>query len=200
MRRADRDNNMDPARLEAFSDGVLAILITIMVLDLKVPKGITWDALLPMTNTLLCYVLSFVYLGIYWNNHHHMFHLADRVNGRIMWANMHLLFWLSLVPFVTEWVGANHFARVPAAAYGFVLLMAGIAYWLLQAAIIQDQGRDSKLRQAIGKDLKGKASPSIYTIALLCSFINGWVSMALYALVAAMWFIPDPRIESKLRT
>ncbi len=186
---------MQKNRLEAFSDGVLAIIITIMVLELKIPHGDTWQDLQPLAGVFTSYVLSFVYIGIYWNNHHHMLHLVHKVNGRILWANMHLLFWLSLVPFVTGWLGENGFTKVPAAAYGFVLLMAGVAYFIVVQTIIGHQGSESPLRQAIGADLKGKLSVLIYAVAIAMSFVSEWIAMALYALVAAMWLIPDRRIE-----
>ena len=189
---------MSPNRLEAFSDGVLAIIITIMVLELKIPHGADWEALRPTVPVFLTYVLSFVYLGIYWNNHHHMLYMADSINGKILWANMHLLFWLSLVPFVTGWMGENHFAPVPTAIYGVVLLAAAIAYYILQQLIIAEQGKGSRLRAAIGRDIKGKLSPIIYILAVSLAFVNQWFSDALYVLVALMWLIPDRRIESKL--
>lgn len=186
---------MQKNRLEAFSDGVIAIVITIMVLELKVPHQPTWEALQPLLGVFLSYVLSFVYVGIYWNNHHHMLHLAHRVTGRIMWANLHLLFWLSLTPFVTAWLGETHFAKIPSAAYGVVLLASAIAYFLLQQSIIASQGPDSPLKKAVGNDLKGKASPLIYLLAIGCSFWSEWASMALYWFAAVIWLIPDRRIE-----
>ena len=189
---------MRKGRLEAFSDGVIAILITIMVLELKIPHGTSWEALRPLLPVFLTYVLSFVYLAIYWNNHHHMLHATEHINGRILWANMHLLFWLSLIPFVTGWMGENHFAPLPTAVYGAVLLAAAIAYYVLQQMIIAQQGRNSKLRAAIGRDLKGKISPLIYLAAIPLAFVNQWISDALYVFVALMWLIPDRRIESKL--
>lgn len=189
---------MRKGRLEAFSDGVIAILITIMVLELKVPHGADWAALRPLLPVFLTYVLSFVYLAIYWNNHHHMLHATDHINGKILWANMHLLFWLSLIPFVTGWMGENHFANLPTAVYGAVLLAAAIAYYVLQKMIIAQQGRNSKLRAAIGRDFKGKISPLIYLVAIPLAFVNQWISDALYVLTALMWLIPDRRIESKL--
>ena len=190
---------MSRGRLEAFSDGVLAIVITIMVLELKVPHGITWAALQPLLPIFLSYVLSFVYLGIYWNNHHHLLHAAQRINGPIMWTNLHLLFWLSLIPFVTGWMGENHFAELPTALYGFVLLMAAIAYWFLERAIIAEHGRDSLLAVAVGSDWKGKLSPVLYAVAIGLAFVNQWLADAIYVLVAAMWFIPDSRIERQLK-
>jgi uncharacterized membrane protein len=185
-------------RLEAFSDGVIAILITIMVLELKIPHGTDWEALRPILPVFLSYVLSFIYLAIYWNNHHHMLHATDQINGKILWANMHLLFWLSLIPFATGWMGENHFAPLPTAAYGAVLLAAAIAYYVLQSTIISQQGADSKLKAAIGNDLKGKLSPLIYVAAILLAFVNHWISEALYVAAALMWLVPDRRIESKL--
>jgi uncharacterized membrane protein len=192
------DQSMKKGRLEAFSDGVIAILITIMVLELKIPHGADLESLRPLLPLFLTYVLSFVYLAIYWNNHHHMLHATDHINGKILWANMHLLFWLSLVPFVTGWMGENHFANLPTAVYGAVLLAAAIAYYVLQKMIIAQQGRNSKLRAAIGRDLKGKISPLIYLAAIPLAFVNQWISDALYVTVALMWLIPDRRIESKL--
>jgi len=189
---------MEKNRLEAFSDGVVAILITIMVLELKVPHGADWAALAPLFPVFLSYVLSFVYLGIYWNNHHHMLHTLRRVTGPILWANLHLLFWLSLVPFATGWMGENHFAPAPAALYGAVLLMAAIAYFVLQQLIIAAQGPDSLLKRAIGGDWKGKASPILYVLALAAAPVAHQVSMALYVLVALIWLIPDRRIERAL--
>jgi uncharacterized membrane protein len=186
---------MGKNRLEAFSDGVLAIIITIMVLELKVPHGDTVDVLVPLVAVLLSYVLSFIYLGIYWNNHHHMLHACHTVTGSVLWANLHLLFWLSLIPFTTGWMGENHFAPLPAAAYGFVLLMAALAYWILQQRIIAAQGDDSILKRAVGKDWKGKISPLLYVAGILLAFVSQWLSVAIYALVAVMWIIPDRRIE-----
>ena len=186
---------MSTSRVEAFSDGVLAIIITIMVLELRVPHSPEWSALQPLVPVFISYVLSFVYLGIYWNNHHHMLHVTRHVNGTILWANLHLLFWLSLVPFVTAWMGENHFAAVPTAAYGGVLLAAAIAYWLLQRAILRREGRHSLLAEAVGRDLKGKLSPFTYILAILATWIHPWISGALYAVVALIWLIPDPRIE-----
>lgn len=189
---------MPKNRLEAFSDGVLAIIITIMVLEMKVPHEPTLPALTPIWPVFLSYILSFVFVGIYWNNHHHMMHLVHRVNGRILWANLHLLFWLSLVPFVSGWLGENHFAKTPTAAYGVVLLGCGFAYWLLTRAIMHDQKEEAHLARALGRDLKGKFSLVTYVVAIGCSFWNEWVAIALYALVAAVWFIPDRRIEAQL--
>jgi uncharacterized membrane protein len=189
---------MTKGRLEAFSDGVLAIIITIMVLELKVPHSAELAALKPLLPVFLTYVLSFVYLGIYWNNHHHMFHATKHVTGGILWANLHLLFWLSLFPFATGWMGENHFGRTPTAAYGFVLLMAAIAYYILQRTIIASQGRDSLLATAVGSDWKGKLSPILYFAAIPLSFATPVVATAIYALVALMWLIPDRRIERLL--
>jgi uncharacterized membrane protein len=189
---------MGTQRLEAFSDGVLAIIITIMVLELRAPHATDFGALRPLFPVFLSYVLSFVYLGIYWNNHHHMLHVTERVDGGILWANLHLLFWLSLVPFVTAWMGENHFVALPMALYGFVLLMAAIAYLILQRAIIARQGADSLLELAVGRDLKGKLSPLFYILAIAVSFIQPWMAGALYVVVALIWLIPDRRIEKKL--
>ena len=190
---------MSPTRLEAFSDGVLAIIITIMVLELKVPQGdASLSALTPLIPVFLSYVLSFVYIGIYWNNHHHMLRVVRRVNGAVLWANLHLLFWLSLFPFVTAWTGENHFAPTPMALYGFVLLMAGIAYYILQGTIIRSEGPGSLLASAIGRDFKGKLSPVIYLLAIPAAFIQPWISQAAYVFVALMWLIPDRRIERVL--
>jgi uncharacterized membrane protein len=189
---------MSKGRLEAFSDGVIAVIITIMVLELKVPRGANIADLLPVLPVLLTYVVSFVFIGIYWNNHHHMLHAVHSVNGGILWANLHLLFWLSLVPFVTAWAGQNYRAARPVALYGGVLLMCGVAYYFLERALIAHEGEDSPLARALGRDVKGKASLGIYVIAILCSFINPWISIALYVVVAVMWFVPDPRIEKTL--
>jgi len=191
---------MGKGRLEAFSDGVIAIIITIMVLELKVQHGAELSALRPLIPVFLSYVLSFVYIGIYWNNHHHMLHAAKVVNGRILWANLHLLFWLSLVPFVTSWMGENHFAATPVAVYGGVLFMAGTAYYILAQALVAHHGQDSAIAHAIGKDQKGQISLVIYAIAILLSFVQPWLAMALYVAVAVMWFIPDRRIEKALGT
>ncbi|MBK6998762.1 MAG: DUF1211 domain-containing protein [Rhodoferax sp.] len=186
---------MHKSRLEAFSDGVLAIIITIMVLELKVPHGDGLDALKPLLPVFLSYILLYFYIGIYWNNHHHMLHTAHRVSGRVLWANLHLLFWLSLLPFVTGWMGENHFTALPTALYGVVLFMAGFAYWLLAQAIIATEGPDSLLAQAIGKDFKGKASIVLYALSSGLAFVNVWVAQAIYVGVALMWLIPDRRIE-----
>ena len=189
---------MDKNRLEAFSDGVLAIIITIMVLEMKVPHGAELAALKPVLPVFLCYVLSFLYLGIYWNNHHHLLKAIRRVNGAMMWANLHLLFWLSLFPFVTGWMGENHFAPVPTALYGGVLLLAAMAYYILQRIIIADQGCDSKLAAAIGRDFKGKLSPVLYAIAIPLAFVRPWIADALFVSVALLWLIPDRRIARTL--
>ncbi len=189
---------MGKGRLEAFSDGVLAIIITIMVLELKVPHGDDLSALGPLIPVFISYVLSFVYLGIYWNNHHHMLHVVSKVNGQILWANLHLLFWLSLVPFVTGWMGENNFSSRPVALYGVVLIMAAIAYFILSRALISHHGRDSALAKAVGKDFKGRISVLIYAVAIALSFVNRWVAFGLYIFVALMWFIPDRRIERTL--
>jgi uncharacterized membrane protein len=190
---------MSKGRLEAFSDGVIAILITILVLELKVPHGADFEALRPLLPVFLTYVLSFIYLGIYWNNHHHMLAATDRINGKILWANMHLLFWLSLVPFVTGWMGENHFAPLPTAVYGVVLLLAAVAYTLLQNMIVREQGPKARLTAAVGKDAKGKLSIMCYVLAIPLAFVHQWLSDGLYVLVALMWLIPDRRIESKLK-
>jgi uncharacterized membrane protein len=189
---------MSTVRMEAFSDGVIAIIITIMVLELKVPHGETFDALVPLLPALLGYALSFVYVGIYWNNHHHMLHACDAVTGRILWANLHLLFWLSLFPVTTAWVGEAHMAAAPAALYGVVLLMAALAYWVLQQFIIASQGADSILKKAVGGDWKGKVSPLLYVAGIASAFWSPRLSQAVYLLVALLWFIPDRRIESTL--
>jgi len=186
---------MTKARLEAFSDGVIAILITIMVLELRVPHEDGWQALAPLLPVFLTYTLSFVYLGIYWTNHHHMFHVVDRVSGGILWANLHLLFWLSLVPFVTGWMGENHFAPVPTAVYGIVMLFAAAAYYILQTTIIKHQGAHSKLAAAVGGDVKGKVSPLLYAAAIPLAFVNERMADALYVAVALIWLVPDRRIE-----
>ncbi|MHA3772949.1 TMEM175 family protein [Verrucomicrobiota bacterium sgz303538] len=184
---------MKTGRLEAFSDGVLAIIITIMVLELKVPHGTDFAALAPLAPVVLSYVLSFIYVGIYWNNHHHLFQAAERVNGAILWANLHILFWLSLIPFVTGWMGENHFTALPTALYGVVLFMAAVAWLILQSAIIAEHGRDSRIAAALGPDWKGKLSWALYLAAIGLSFVQAWIACALYALVAALWFIPDRR-------
>lgn len=186
---------MTKGRLEAFSDGVIAILITIMVLELRTPHGDDLEALRPLLPVLLTYVLSFVFLGIYWNNHHHMLQLTRRINGVVLWANLHLLFWLSLVPFVTGWMGENHFAALPTAFYGGVLLCAALAYTLLQSAIIAAQGPGSALAAAVARDYKGKLSLALYLLAIPLAFFNQWLSDALYVAVALIWLIPDRRLE-----
>jgi uncharacterized membrane protein len=186
---------MGKNRLEAFSDGVIAILITIMVLELKVPHGTAWSDLQPLVPVVASYTLSFIYLGIYWNNHHHMLHVTHRIDGAILWANLHLLFWLSLVPFTTAWMGENHFDYIPTTVYGVVLLMAAIAYYILQSLIIRREGPDSLLAKAVGRDKKGKISPILYILAIAASFISPWVAQAFYLLVAIIWLVPDRRIE-----
>jgi len=186
---------MGKSRLEAFSDGVLAIIITIMVLELKVPHGTNFEALKPLLPSFLSYVLSFIYVGIYWNNHHHMLHAAKHVSGRVLWANLSLLFWLSLFPFATGWMGENHFAPLPSAAYGFVLLMAAISYFVLQQCIIAADGPGSVLKRAIGSDWKGKASPILYITAIVAAFLVTWVAQAIYVAIALIWLVPDRRIE-----
>ena len=188
---------MPKARLEAFSDGVIAILITIMVLELKIPRGVDWNALRPLIPVFWTYVLSFVFLGIYWNNHHHMIQMADRINGAILWANLHLLFWLSLVPFATGWMGENHFAPLPTAAYGAVLLLAGFAYLILQRAVIAEHGPDSRLATAVGRDAKGKLSVALYAAAVPLAFRYQWLAETIYVGVALVWLVPDRRIESR---
>jgi uncharacterized membrane protein len=191
---------MRPSRLEAFSDGVLAIIITIMVLEMKVPHGHNLAALQPLVPVFLTYVLSFVYLGIYWNNHHHLLFACKRVTGPMLWANLHLLFWLSLVPFVTGWMGENHLAAAPTAVYGTVLLMAAIAYWVLQQTIIASQGQESVLKAAVGSDWKGKLSPVLYVIAIAAAFWAPWMSAVIYVLVALIWLVPDRRIQRALES
>lgn len=189
---------MNKGRLEAFSDGVIAILITIMVLELKVPHGADLESLRPILPVFLSYVLSFVYIGIYWNNHHHLLQATKQINGKILWANMHLLFWLSLISFATAWMGENHFAPLPTAVYGIVLLAAAIAYFILQNQIIAEEGENSRLAAALGSDFKGKISPLFYIAAIGLAFVNHWISNALYVLVALMWLVPDKRIEKKI--
>ncbi|ABM36655.1 TMEM175 family protein [Polaromonas naphthalenivorans] len=189
---------MGKGRLEAFSDGVIAIIITIMVLELKVPHGTEWETLHPLIPVFLSYVLSFVFVGIYWNNHHHMLHATRQVNGGILWANLHLLFWLSLIPFVTSWMGENHFAALPVALYGTVLLMAACAYFILSRALIALHGKGSPLALALGGDFKGKVSILVYAVAIPLSFVNAWMAIALYVSVASMWLLPDRRIENTL--
>jgi uncharacterized membrane protein len=189
---------MKTTRLEAFSDGVLAIIITIMVLELKVPHAVELAALKPVLPVMLSYVLSFIYLGIYWNNHHHLFQATEQVSGGILWANLHLLFWLSLFPFTTAWMGENQLAAIPTAIYGFVLLMAGIAYYVLERAIIAKEGRESLLAQAVGKDRKAKISLLLYLAAIPLAFVISWIAAGLYVFAALLWLIPDPRIEREL--
>jgi uncharacterized membrane protein len=186
---------MTKNRLEAFSDGVLAIIITIMVLELKVPHGSELNNLMPLLPVFLSYVLSFLYIGIYWNNHHHLLHTVNRVSGGILWANLHLLFWLSLFPFVTGWMGENHFAEIPTAIYGTILLLAAIAYYILQISIIKTQGENSDLAKALGEDLKGKISPILYLTAIVSVFIDPWIAQTIYVIVALIWIVPDKRIE-----
>ena len=189
---------MNKGRLEAFSDGVIAIIITIMVLEMKVPHGDSLSALVPLWPVFLSYALSFVYLGIYWNNHHHMLHATRQISGNVLWANLHLLFWLSLVPFVTGWMGENDFAPVPTALYGVVLLMAALAYWILLQTILRAEGPDSLLRRAVGADWKGKLSPILNVIAIPAAFVHEAIAGALYVVAALIWLIPDRRIERVL--
>jgi uncharacterized membrane protein len=196
--RSTLERTMEKGRLEAFSDGVVAVIITITVLEMKVPHEVDTAALWPLLPVFLSYVLSFVYVGIYWNNHHHMLHATRRVNGAILWANLHLLFWLSLAPFVTGWMGENNFAPTPTTFYGVVLLMAGIAYWILQQTIIAGQGDSSVLAAAVGSNLKGKLSLVCYAVAIPTAFIHEWISGGLYVLVALTWLVPDRRIERAL--
>jgi uncharacterized membrane protein len=191
-------SKMEKTRLEAFSDGVIAIIITIMVLELKIPHGSDLAAIQPLLPVFLSYVLSFIYIGIYWNNHHHLLRATERVNGKILWANLHLLFWLSLIPFTTGWMGENHFDPLPTAMYGLVLLCAALAYTLLQNLIIRHHGVDHILASAIGKDWKGKVSLAFYIAAIPLAFLNQWIACAFYIIVAAIWLIPDRRIESKI--
>ena len=190
---------MTKTRLEAFSDGVIAIIITIMVLELKVPHGAEWEALQPLVPVFLTYVMSFVFVGIYWSNHHHMLHTVDRINGAILWANLHLLFWLSLAPFVTGWMGENHFEPLPVAAYGVVLLCAAFAYTILVRVLLASHGKDSTFAKAIGSDLKGNISLVIYVVAIGAAFWKPLVACALYAVVAAIWLWPDQRFEKLLK-
>ncbi|MDQ1480832.1 MAG: potassium channel family protein [Actinomycetota bacterium] len=193
---------MEKDRIQAFSDGMIAILITIMVLELKIPAGKSdsahWSALKELRPIFFSYVLSFVFLGIYWNNHHHMLAATRRINGAVLWANLHLLFWLSLFPFFTGWMGENHFAELPTAAYGVVLFMAGVAYYVLKMTIIAAQAEDHVLAEALGSDVKGKISPVIYLVAIPLAYVNRWIAVALYILVALMWLVPDRRIESRI--
>jgi uncharacterized membrane protein len=194
----DYSGFMSKGRLEAFSDGVIAILITIMVLELRVPHGADWAALRPLVPVFLTYVLSFVFLGIYWNNHHHMLHVTDRINGAILWANLHLLFWLSLVPFVTGWMGETHLAPLPTAVYGGVLLMDAVAWTILENLIIRMQGPHSRLRAAVGREIKGKVSAVLYAAAIPLALVQQWIAVGIYVCVALIWLVPDRRIESKL--
>lgn len=188
---------MHKGRLEAFSDGVLAIILTVMVLELRVPAGETWISLGGLADKFLSYVLSYIYLGIYWSNHHHMLQALGKVNGKILWANLHLLFWLSLIPFTTAWMGESHFAEVPVAVYGCVLALAGVAYWILEQSLIGAQGA-SALASAVGSDIKGILSVVIYLVAIACAFFQVWISCACYVAVAILWLIPDRRIEKRL--
>jgi uncharacterized membrane protein len=190
---------MGKSRLEAFSDGVIAIIITIMVLEMKVPHGESLESLRPLLPVFLSYVLSFVYVGIYWNNHHHMLHASTKVSGPVLWANLHLLFWLSLFPFATGWMGENHFAAWPSALYGVVLLMAACAYWVLQQAIIAAEGPNSLLKSALGNDWKGRVSPVLYLLGIASTFWQPWIALLIYVVVALMWLVPDRRIERVLR-
>ncbi|MBS0577112.1 MAG: DUF1211 domain-containing protein [Proteobacteria bacterium] len=189
---------MGKGRLEAFSDGVIAVIITIMVLEMRVPHAPTWQALAEVWPVFACYVLSFVYVGIYWNNHHHLLHATKRIDGSVLWANLHLLFWLSLVPFVTGWMGENHFAALPTMLYGAVLLMAAVAYAILQRRILRVPGQTPLLASALGSDAKGKLSPLLYAIAIASVWLHPWVACALYAAVALMWLVPDRRIEQRI--
>jgi uncharacterized membrane protein len=189
---------MTKGRLEAFSDGVVAIIITIMVLELKVPQGGDFAALRPILPTFLTYVLSFIYVGIYWNNHHHLLHATTRIDGAVLWANLHLLFWLSLTPFVTGWMGENHYEPLPVAVYGMVLLLASIAYYVLVRAIVHAEGPHSKLGAAVGGDVKGKVSTLLYAIAVPSAFVSCWISLTIYVLVALTWFVPDRRMLAKV--
>src|SRR6266568_8840148 len=190
---------MTKGRLEAFSDGVIAIIITIMVLEMKVPHGGGLEDLRPLLAVFLSYVLSFLYVGIYWNNHHHMLHAATTVTGAMLWANLHLLFWLSLFPFATGWMGENHFAAAPTALYGLVLFMAGTAYWLLQQCIIAEEGPESVLKKAVGRDWKGKLSPVLYLVAIAATWWSPYVAQGIYTVVALLWLVPDRRIEHTLK-
>ena len=191
---------MNKNRLEAFSDGVLAIIITIMILEIKIPETADFSALTKLFPVFISYVLSFIYIGIYWNNHHHMLHSATKVNGKILWANLHLLFWLSLIPFATGWMGENHFAKPTMTLYGFFLFMCALSYWTLQNIIIKSSGQNSLLSQAVGNDVKGKSSLALYLIAIVSSFYCEWISAGIYILVALIWLIPDKRIERMIAT
>lgn len=190
---------MQKSRIEGFSDGVIAIIITVMVLELKIPRGSSLSDLTPLSSIVLCYILSFIYLAIYWSNHHHLFQAVKDVNGKILWANIHLLFWLSLIPFVTAWAGENHFANIPTSLYGFILLMAACAYFILTKTLIAEHGSDSLLAKAIGRDIKGKISIILYAIAILLALWFPIIAFLIYILVAIIWFIPDKRIEKKLQ-
>ncbi|TYA12626.1 DUF1211 domain-containing protein [Paenibacillus faecis] len=190
---------MKANRMEAFSDGVLAIIITIMVLEFKVPEGHNWEALIGLGPKLLSYIFSFVYVGIYWNNHHHLLHMVRTMNGRLMWLNLLLLFWLSLVPFTTAWMGESHFAATPTALYGLILLLAAFSYWLLQRTISNQHAGDSSFVVALGKDWKGKLSPLLYLVAALSAYVSPWISGCFFVLVAVIWFVPDQRIANALR-
>jgi uncharacterized membrane protein len=190
---------MTKARLEAFSDAVIAIIITIMVLEIKVPHGDRWEELVPLVPTFFSYVLSFLYVGIYWNNHHHMLHACTEVTGAMLWANLHLLFWLSLFPFATGWMGENHFTAAPTALYGVVLLMAAIAYYMLQQTIIRSQGNDSILQKAVGHDWKGKLSPVLYLVAIVATLRSTWIAQAIFVAAALIWLVPDRRIKRVLQ-
>jgi uncharacterized membrane protein len=189
---------MNKNRLEAFSDGVLAIIITIMILEIKAPENDSFESLKPLIPVFLSYVLSFVYIGIYWNNHHHMFQVVKKVSGSILWSNLFLLFWLSLIPFATSWIGSQHFAAVPMSVYGFILLMSGFSYTILYDKIIKLEGKDSVLYQAVGNDKKGKISMLCYILAIPLAFVSPWISGFLYTIVALMWIIPDSRIEKQI--
>ena len=189
---------MKTSRLEAFSDGVIAIIITIMVLELKTPTGHDWSDLRALAHVFGFYALSFIYLGIYWNNHHHMIHMSERVSGAVLWANLHLLFWLSLFPFGTAWMGDSHIAPLPTATYGFIQMMAGVAYFILEQTLIKAQGQHSRLREALGSDFKGKLSVVLYAVAILAAWVQPWIAAAIYVSVAAMWLVPDRRIEKRI--
>jgi TMEM175 potassium channel family protein len=189
---------MDKTRVEAFSDGVIAVIITIMVLEMKVPHGDDFASLAPVIPVFLSYVLSFIYAGIYWCNHHHLFHAVQHVNGRILWANLHLLFWLSLIPFMTGWMGENGFRPIPVALYGVVLVGSGLAYVLLTRMLVRDHGKDSALARSIRGDRKGKISVALYAVAIPLAFVNVWLACAIYVLVAGVWIVPDPRIENAI--